>query len=230
MTPPLDSVVQWNALALRSFRSPYLYTVHPWFFDPHHLVYDIGISTGTRQSRLRLVYCADRPQPLVDVLEVSGSWSLLNAREPSDMIEDWILFGWRHTRSEASTIARAILWAGKALEALHAESILAGRRRRKRQRAPQGLLVIHNTRQRNWESICQYGFGLRFSRFRRVIWVRPPSFGKIVRSRFTGNLSFLIDIGGLSLLRTSGYEIVVGEDIPLSRIQRIFDLDAKEDA
>ena len=234
VNPCLETVLQCNILALQSFRSPYLYAIDCWFFDSDHLVYDIGVSTGLRDSRLLLLYRADEPSvPIVEIIEVYGPWTLLNPIAPSDIIKDWILFGWRHGPSGLSTVARAILWTGKAMEALHAESVLVatGHHRRGRQRAPQGLLVIHNTRQRNWQSICQHGLCQRLSRLgRQGIWVRPPSFGNIERSQLRGNLSFLVDISGLPLLRYSSYELVVSEDIPLVRFQRIFDLGRKEDA
>ena len=230
VAPPLELVLELNGLVLAGFPGPYACAVEWWFHDGDHLVYDIGISTEARECRLLLVYSAATPLvPTVDVLDVSGPWQLLNARAPEEIIEDWILFGWRSDTSAASTIARALLWAGRGLAALHAEDILARLRPHRKRRAPEGLLVIHNTPQKNWQSICREGFRTCFSNWGQGVWVRPPSFGRIKRSRFRGNLSFLIDIGGLLLKRYSGYEMVVGEDIPVYRVQRIFDLDRKED-
>ena len=230
MLNPLEPIIELNALALRSFSSPYLYAVDQWFFDCNHLVYDIGVKAWPSEARLVLVYQSNAPLPLVDVLEVSGHGKLLNRADPASIIRDWIFFGWRYGPKEISTIVRTILWTGKALEALYAETIIAGQDSHRRQIAPQGLMALHNTRKKNWQSICQYGLSLGYARSESGVWVRPPSYGKISRSRFTGELSFFVNISGLLLLRCNGYEIVVGESIPLSRLQRIFDLDRKEDA
>ena len=233
MNPCLEPALQLNAVALEAFESPYPYTIDLWFFDADHSVYQIAVSAGSRESRLLLVYGADDPLvPRVDV-EVYGSWVLLNNRPTATIVEDWVLFGWRHGPSGFSTVARAILWTGKALDALHAESLLAtgSHGDRGTQTAPQGLLGIHNTRQKNWESICEHGLCPQFFRLGQGgIWLRPPSYGRIQRSRFKGCLSFLVDISGLRLLRYTGYELVVGQEIPLTRFQRVFDLDRKEDA
>ena len=227
---PLDLVLELNGLALEGFRSPYACAVDFWFYGDDHLVFDVGVSTGPRLCRLLLVYGPEAPlTPAVEVLEVSGPWELLNARAPEEIIQDWILFGWRSDASTVSTIARAMLWAGRGLAALHAEDLLARLRPRRKRRAPEGLLVIHNTPQKNWPSICENGFRTSFSNWGKGIWVRPPSYGRVERSRFRGNLSFLVDVSGLLLKRYSGYEMVVDEDIPVYRVQRVFDLNTKED-
>jgi hypothetical protein len=226
----LNRVLHWNQIALLNFQEQSLYefSVDYWLYDAAHLVFDIGVSTGVCRTRLLLVYRAKETQPLLEVLELPGSWTLLNQTPPEDILTDWILFGWRQTRSELSTVVRAILWAGKALEALQAESALAAGDGSARNRAPQGLLAVHNTPEGNWQSICRHGLSLKFSP--TGIWLRPPSFGRISSSLFRGNLSFLVDLGGLTLSQCNGDAIVVQRNIPLSRVQRLFDLESGRDA
>lgn len=195
-----------------------------WFYDNKNLVYDVRLRGISWSCRFIMVRHAVRPDPSFEIIELSAPRRLFNGSQEHirKVLLDWISYGW----NERSTLLRSVKWAVLCMNALEAESLLASG---VCSYAPQGLLVIHNTRVENADSICKDGISLKYARSGQGVWTRPPSYGLIDSTYFTGHLSFLIDVSQLRLKSSSSYAIVIGQDVPLGRVARIFDLQKRMD-
>lgn len=223
---PLSWYATLDERSVRGFQDPVSRSVYSWVFERSALVHDIHCAVPSAACHVRMVRSCQRPDcPEFDIVKLDPPEGLFHQdiQKLKQIAHDWISFGWRTD----STMLRALLAISSFLKALQAESYVA---KRHPKRAPNGFLVVHNTRIENSDSIIRHGISIRFSRSGKGIWARCPSYGEISRTRFRGSLSLLLDISGLCLTRSNGYEVVVGENIPLGRVVRIFDIEKRKEA
>lgn len=195
-----------------------------WFYNSQNLVYDVRLSGKSWACRFIIIRHANRTVPSFEIIELSAPIKLYNSDSEhiKKVLLDWISYGW----NERSTLLRSLKWAILCMNAFESESLLI---KGSCSHAPQGLLVIHNTKMKNADSICRDGISLRYARSGHGIWTRPPSYGLIDSSYFMGHLSFMLDVSVLRLKKSSACEVVIDQDVPIARVVRIFDLSKKRD-
>lgn len=223
---PLVFYQQIDAGSIQSWCSDVNWAVSSWFYNHDNLMYEIKIAGKRQQWFCHLIMTRHswQEQPSFDVIDFLPSNNLYhgNIKKLKSIILDWITYGW----NRRSTLLRILKWTSVCLKALEAEAAL---KTYSLKVAPKNLMVIHNTKMVNADSICREGLSLKYSKSGHGIWARPPSFGLIDSTFFTGDLSFLIDVSDMKINNADNWAIVIGDDIPIGRIVRVFDLQKKKD-
>jgi hypothetical protein len=213
----------FNSLARCTFAAEW--SVRPYNYD-QKLVLEVLMARQQTAVRFLMIREPEQSEVTFDVWEIAAPNSLLRTKDEGHLakvLKSWIEFGWR----KDSLLSRAMTWADLYLQTLEAEASLVTQGLRQ---APQGLLLMHNTAKKNANSICKHGISTQYAiSTPRGVWTRPPSYGPIDSTRFAGDLTMMIDASGLPIISADASAIVLGDDVTLPRIVRLFDLQGKID-